>query len=254
VIEAPAAALPALRRSVLDVGTFEKCKKLPLIADLLSSAAEHGRGEYLIYTNMDIGPQPQFYRVAARMAERGRALAINRRTIDGGFQGPEDLERMYAEKGRRHEGHDCFVFPRQWVGKLRLGKLCIGAPWWDWGLIANLEVLSGWRMCVYLHQRLTFHIGNEKTWLELTEYDLHNRAELERILEELRGGIREVPEWSQFDRFWRKVKGEAPRRKTVGMRLRRKLRLVKEAKYLLLSKWMGRRSVRADAGALGGCR
>ena len=53
--------LPPLTRSVLDVATFQKQRKLPLLGDILERLYDGSDADVLIYTNVDIGLQPDFY-------------------------------------------------------------------------------------------------------------------------------------------------------------------------------------------------
>jgi hypothetical protein len=197
VVEAPARILPPLGRSIADVVPLEQPRRLPLIADLLNLAYEHGRGEYLIFTNMDISPQRDFYRVVQRLLPRSphrpRALVINRRTIPAHFAGPEQLEAMYRERGVPHEGYDCFVFPRAWVPELVLGDCPVGGAGFDQVLVANFEVLSGFRTDILFHQRLTFHLGDDKAWARESELCRFNDREASRILRLLRERCPRVP-------------------------------------------------------------
>jgi len=56
-----AVTLPHLSKCISDIVPLERPMPLPLCADVLRLALEHGRGEYVIFTNMDICPQPYFY-------------------------------------------------------------------------------------------------------------------------------------------------------------------------------------------------
>src|SRR4030065_1772620 len=52
---------PNLDRSVLDISTFSKKRKLPLIRDIMNRVYETSDAEYLIYSNVDIALMPHFY-------------------------------------------------------------------------------------------------------------------------------------------------------------------------------------------------
>ncbi|MFQ5632930.1 MAG: hypothetical protein ACE5I1_29525, partial [bacterium] len=132
-------ATPDLDRSVLDVGTFKKARKLPLIADILDRLYEATDAEYLVYTNVDISLQPHFYMTVDSMIENGLdAIVINRRTIPGTYRRVAEIPLMYAEVGKKHEGHDCFIFRRDVYPRFQLGKVCIGAPMIGRVLLWNL--------------------------------------------------------------------------------------------------------------------
>jgi hypothetical protein len=180
-VEAPARTLAQLNRSVLDFCAPKPPRRLPLIGDLLRIARTHGRGEYLIFSNIDIALQREFYSAVDDLvsAETPRPLAccINRRTIRDGFQGPEALELMYLEEGHEHPGYDCFVFPLAWVDELDLGNACIGARHFDSLVMANLDVLSGFNVRIFFDLRLTFHLGNDRSWVSRIDYEEFNLRE-----------------------------------------------------------------------------
>src|ERR1700754_5294921 len=53
--------LPDLSRSVLDIRSFQRSKKYPLIKDILQQLYDATDASHLIYTNSDIAVTPQFY-------------------------------------------------------------------------------------------------------------------------------------------------------------------------------------------------
>jgi len=178
---------PDLERSVLDIRDFKIPRKLPLIKDILdrlydNTAEEHG---YLIYTNVDIGLQPYFYRTISTIAARGYdAFIINRRTIPETYRRPGELPLMYGEVGEPHKGWDCFIFKRSLYPRFRLGTACIGTDWIGRVLVTNLAVVAR-RFRIFTDLHLTFHIGNEKSWKSdaYSDYLSHNRDECRKILE-----------------------------------------------------------------------
>ena len=81
-----------LERSVMDVGTFETYRRLPLLTDLLARAHESSEADWLIFTNVDISPMPYFYVAVSEWLARGHdALVINRRTISGEWGEVDDI-------------------------------------------------------------------------------------------------------------------------------------------------------------------
>lgn len=152
---------PDLGRSMREVLGDPALPRLPLIADLLQRLYEASDAEYLLYTNVDIGLQPQFYLAVADMIAQGHdAFVINRRRIPGHYRRADELPQMYAERGLPHPGFDCFVFHRDLFPRFRLGLVCIGIPY--------IEILMGQNL--FCHARsfrlvedafLTFHIGEE---------------------------------------------------------------------------------------------
>lgn len=178
---------PDLERSVPDTRDFKIPRKLPLIKDILdrlydNTSDEH---EYLIYTNVDIGLQPYFYRSVSTIAARGYdAFIINRRTIPDTYRHPGELPLMYGEVGESHKGWDCFVFKRSLYPRFRLGTACIGTGWIGRVLITNMAAFAR-RFKIFTDLHLTFHIGNEKSWKsgDYNDYLQHNRNECRKILE-----------------------------------------------------------------------
>ncbi len=211
-LEKPAIALPPLTRRVGEVAHLAWKDPLPIFAEVLSLAALHGRGEYVIFTNMDICPQPYFYTALAAMVRAGEecAYVIPRRTIASGYDSPDQLPAMYAEAGQPHEGFDCFIFPRAWIGRFDLGDLCIGAPDFDLALILNLEVLTGFKTKVLWNQFLTFHIGDDKPWCDHHELNDHNSREAKALCARLEQRVGKVPSRSNFQFIKTWLMQEAP--------------------------------------------
>ena len=201
-----AVALPHLSKCVSDIVPLEKVVPLPLCADVFRLAHEQGSGEYVIFTNMDICPQPYFYRALARMIgdRHDAAFVIPRRTIPARFTSTEQLPEMLREAGTPHEGFDCFVFPRHWIERLDLGTLCLGIPGFDLVLILNLEALTQFRTAVLWNQFLTFHLGDDKSWSGRSELNAHNDGEARAILARLEQRLGKIPARSKFEyiRTW----------------------------------------------------
>lgn len=225
----PLAPTAALTRSALDLPGLEGARALPFIADVLERAAEEGAGRYLIYTNIDIGLQPRFYEaVEARLrrderrSEWARPLVINRRTISDRSAGPQDLAAMCAERGKRHPGFDCFVFPRHWVGEMRLGRALVGAPWLGALIVANLDALSGGGVVIERCARLTFHLGDDRAWGGATALADHNLGEARRAIEQLAAGMEAPPaRGGEFDRLRARAFGRPIPARPLGARMRR---------------------------------
>jgi hypothetical protein len=201
-VEPPARLLPLLSRSVQDVAPLKPVRKLPLIDELIKIGGQHGYGEYLIFTNIDITLQPYFYYHVARLIKRVRRYApvflINRRVIPVVTTDPEQICKAYPVRGHGHIGTDCFVFPKQWTQRLDLGNLCIGSASFDSCLAASLDLISGYRMRVFERQELTFHLGEEETWHQQDEYLQYNAKEANRVMERLSSVGGRPPVWSLF--------------------------------------------------------
>ena len=177
---------PNLDRSVLDLGKFRHIRKLPLLKDILDRLYfEAIDADYLIFTNVDIALQPSFYNMIDELTTAGYdAFVINRRTIPGHYKGVEQISLMMAEPGVAHRGWDCFVFSRTIYSRFKLFDVCVGATRVGLALLANMQAY-GSRFREFKKEHLTFHIGDERNWLNpvYTDYDNHNTRQLMRILE-----------------------------------------------------------------------
>jgi hypothetical protein len=175
---------PDLERSILDVGNFKIQRKLPLVKDILDRAYEAVESDYILFTNVDIAVLPNFYTSINKMIDLGfDAFAINRRTISKIHTKVEDIPLMFAETGRPHMGHDCFIFKRSAYKKFVLGLTCVGAAYIGKTILAN-QILNSNKFNIFYDKHVTFHIGNDKTWTSkaLKDYEVHNQKEFNKIL------------------------------------------------------------------------
>lgn len=150
-----------LSRSVADLQNFEKPMQLPVLKDILDRLYDESEADYLIFTNVDIGLQPDFYKQVVKFIEAGHdAFMINRRRIPAKFNSVNDLNQMYSEKGLKHPGFDCFVFHRNLYPKFSLAEVCTGVPFIEITLSQNLFCFAK-NPTVFTDEFLTFHIGME---------------------------------------------------------------------------------------------
>ena len=188
---------PDLERSVLDLGNFQKKRKLPLLADILDRLYAATDAEYLIYTNVDIAVLPYFYVTVNALIEQGYdSFVINRRTVETIYDSPAEIPLMYAEVGNKHPGFDCFVFKREAYPQYKLGGVCLGIPWIDHVLIMNL-VCHARNFSVFRKLHATFHLGDSQAWLKekYADYYAYNKAEAEKVvsaLERTHGPLEEI--------------------------------------------------------------
>lgn len=175
-----------LDRSVLECGQFEQPRPYPLIADLLERLYAATDAEYLVYTNVDIALQPQFYQQCVAFIQKGNdAFIINRRRIAGHYTRIEEIEAMQAEKGLPHPGFDCFVFHRDLFPRMQLHRICIGVPYIGITLAQNLFALAK-NPKVFDQEYLTWHIGLEIFKKRAPrEYFYHNQREFHKLVEAL---------------------------------------------------------------------
>lgn len=186
--------LPPLTRSVLDVGRFATPRKLPLLGDLVDPLARSSDADVLIYTNVDIAVQPDFYRAIALMIGQGRdALIVNRRTIPeaalGGIDaGDAEALRLWAasQAGIAHPGYDCFVFRRELASRFVFADVCIGANYVGKSFALNMCSATP-RFEVFTDLSLTFHLGDDRAWQapHLAEYSEHNLRALHAAMDAL---------------------------------------------------------------------
>ncbi len=150
-----------LTRSVANLRNFEKPMELPILKDILDRLYNESDAEYLIFTNVDIGLQPNFYKKVVEFIEAGHdAFMINRRRIPAKFNSIEELNEIYEEKGLKHPGFDCFVFHRDLYPKFSLAEVCTGVPFIEITLSQNLFCFAR-NPKVFTDEFLTFHIGLE---------------------------------------------------------------------------------------------
>ncbi|NEQ34704.1 MAG: hypothetical protein F6K04_27730 [Leptolyngbya sp. SIO4C5] len=175
----------SLDRSILDIGQFQQPRKLPLLQDILDRLFAAAKdAEYLIYTNADITLMPNFYLTVSQLVAQGYdAFVINRRTITKVYQTPAELPLMYAEVGKSHPGHDCFIFKRSVYTCYQLDQVCIGISLVGKALLINL-ISNAKKFAEFRNFHLTFHLGNDKLWQSsmLDDYTYHNLKSVNRIL------------------------------------------------------------------------
>lgn len=166
--------LPNLTRSVLDINSNLKKRKLPLIKDILSALATNTDADYYIYTNADIGLLPNFYDKIIEEINNGfDAIIINRRRIKAKYFEVSDLENIYKDKGKSHPGFDCFVFHKSLLQKFVLDEICVGIPFLGVSLAYNIFTFA--KKPLYIPDKyLTFHIGTDVLPKRNNEFYIHN--------------------------------------------------------------------------------
>lgn len=204
---------PDLTRSVLDVSRFARARKLPLLTDLVAralDAADRFGADWIVYTNVDIAPTPDFYTAIARLIDHGGdAFTINRRTIARDWPGGvPDLPLMRARVGTAHPGRDCFVFAREAARAYDCGLACIGAKEVGKVLAANL-LAHARRFEEHTDLHVSFHLGDDRAWLapEMNDFTAHNQRELAAVMDRLRAaGLGSAhPLWQSITDFCAKL-------------------------------------------------
>jgi len=168
--------LSNLQRSILDINTKLKGKKLPLIHDVLEKTNEVEDCDYIVYTNMDIGVLPQFYDVLYSYISQGHdAVVVNRRRVSSEFMKIEDLPLIYSQLGDSHPGFDCFLFKKELLEKFFFDEICIGIPFLEVSFIHNIFSIAHTPLFVPdIH--LTFHLGMEVMPKRNKDFYWHNRS------------------------------------------------------------------------------
>lgn len=178
--------LPPIEKSILDIGSFNNKRALPLLKDILELAYKNSTADYIIYSNADIGLMPQFYNAVADEIKKGHdAIVINRRRVKSTLNRVEDLDTIYSEVGKVHIGYDMFVFKRSLFEKFILSNTCIGIPFVGNDLFYNLFCFAE-KPILLTDKHLTFHVGLElaKEWGS-SELEKHNYNEFKKTTKAL---------------------------------------------------------------------
>lgn len=231
-VEPPCTSVVHLDRTVADVADLKPRRPLPLIGDLLKVGSRDMSSSHIVFSNMDISVQPNFYialndLIVALGADVPFTLA--RINIDPALA-DAPLDRMYAADGTLGHGYDCFVIPRPLIDQLDLGASCIGAPHFDQLLYMALDVISGHRVKSLNRERLTFHLGNDIAWAAMMDYVEHNLAEALAAIERMKRIYPVTPD-SAFDRLDR---GHFRRNAKRSSAMLRKVRRVPGLSSLIL--------------------
>ena len=241
-IKPPAKLSGILERTVQDICPLRPQRPYPLISDILRVGAESTNCDYLIFSNMDIAVQPDFYlqlnEIIERRFEPGAPFTVYRRNIPSYFNSIDQLPEMYREGGKIAYGYDCFVFPKSYVAQMDLGNCCIGAAHFDYLLFMALDAVSGFRVRRINDIPLTFHIGNDIAWSSQMDYIEYNLVESLNAIERMRERFL-VPEESNFARMERLHFRPNAR---IDSRLLRKLKKLPGfgPMALYFKRWLGR--------------
>lgn len=171
-----------LNRSIQDIQEFPMRRKLPLFKDIMDRLYESSDADYMIQTNVDIGVMPHFYASVARFIKLGYdSFIINKRIIPPYYRSVEQIPDMWSEPGSDHNGYDCFVLKREKYQQYYMGDNCMGIPWSETSLAANMVAFSD-NCTVFKHPHLTFHIGDSRTWMQQDDYRKFNTEAFAKVL------------------------------------------------------------------------
>ncbi len=177
--------------------------ELPILSAILRAAHVHGRGRYLIYSNIDIALQASAYAELAFTVRAQPSVPISAVREEFEHATPAfDLKEAASRRGKGlpHPGHDLWAFPRAWVPSLALGDVTLGVS-----LVAtalNQALLGHERTCrlTLLSRQLSFHVVEGESvvrhkWLQRARTDplfyktytawncVHTKAKLAQLLE-----------------------------------------------------------------------
>ncbi|MBT6511044.1 MAG: hypothetical protein HOL02_11435 [Rhodospirillaceae bacterium] len=177
-----------LERTATDLESFQVPRPLPVLFDVLNNLADQANeGDYLIYTNADIGLRPSFYRAVRELIAQGfHALIINRRTIAATQAYAEGSTLPLVEIGMAHRGYDCFVFSKKHFRSYIPSRSLIGVAAVDLGLFFNMFAFSQ-RMAILRNVALTHHFGDDQRWNapDQNDYRAFNSAESRTLFKAL---------------------------------------------------------------------
>lgn len=161
-------------------------KPLPRIKDIIDGLDAASDADYFIYTNLDIGLNPDFYLAVHSLIQSGfDAFCINRRTLPTHYEGilldERSAELVFRVNGEEHGGIDCFVFKKKIAPLLRLGNVFIGFPPIGQVLKTQIDINSS-NFTWVKDRSLTFHLGDDRVWdIKKSAYSIANLKEAEGL-------------------------------------------------------------------------
>lgn len=176
-----------LKKSVLDYNKKLSKRALPTLKDILTNTVAATDADYIVFTNIDIGVQQNFYQTVKEIIDQGHdSFVINRRRVGEQYQYNEQLNQIYADAGELHNGYDCFVFKKELFNQFQLGDVCIGIPHVGNTLFFNLMCFAK-SFRLYTNKHLTFHIGYDlvKPWGSPV-FLSHNKTEYLKVIAALK--------------------------------------------------------------------
>jgi len=190
-------------------GKFEIWRRLPYFKEMLDRLYDASDADYFIQTNADIGLYPHFYLLIKELIEDGNdSFCINKRIL------PESIKDLplpviWSAVGHAHAGCDCFVFRRELYPLMNLGDICMGTPWSETTLIANL-VAHAENFKVFKNAAATFHLGDRRIWIghDYNDYRIHNTNEFARILKVLSAKDKKILKNESIKYYLKKLKIE----------------------------------------------
>lgn len=178
-----------INRTAREILGRENARPLPAIKDIIRPVVEQARDEdVIVYTNVDIGVQPQFYDYVRRWFENGNdGLVINRRTIGRNYGVQGEHSDVVSDVGKPHPGFDCFAARARAFRRFVLGDTVIGTHLIGRVILWNVAAMAdNWKLVRDGH--LTFHVGDDNTGKDEKNNYLvvHNHGQAVKTLKALR--------------------------------------------------------------------
>ncbi len=192
-VPALASLAPRLARRLENVTSIRPVRGLPLMGDVFQVGAAAARGEFIIYTNVDIAPMPSFYEIVARLLQDHPGFAIARRILTSEPMEAGELAQMYAQLGRRSFGLDTFVCPREVALTIDLGHVAVGLPCVEFAAMGAIDAACGFRAQIYRYLHANFHHGVDRVWKKDEALCDWNREQARRVLDDLVAAHAPVP-------------------------------------------------------------
>lgn len=161
-------------------------KKVPFIKDIFNNAISlENDYDYLVYTNIDIIIVNDFYFKSLELFNSDNnisSLSITRRTVPEIFIPKTKLKKIVTGRidkiTEKHPGHDTFIIKKGVIEKCNFGNVFIGFPPIGTFILFQME-LNGFNFKIIDDKYLTYHLGDDKTWLskDLLPYLFKNNKE-----------------------------------------------------------------------------
>jgi len=171
-----------LRGSTMDVAALPGLKKLPFIGEILQKLYESTDKEFAIYSNVDVGFMPHFYRyVYGLLSEGYDALIINSCWVTPQPATVDKLYLIWSQIGPPRGGFDCFVFRRDCIPKFSFANCCTGAPPFGRIVLVNMRRQAK-NMLIVTDSDNSFHLRDKQAWVNknFNAYKLYNLSQAKK--------------------------------------------------------------------------
>ena len=181
--------LPFLRKSTItEFPKISNNRKLPIIQEMFDNILKHNDFDFIIFTNLDIGIQKNFYKKICFFINQKnlKSFIINRRdNIPKFFKGKrlteKDLDLIYQFEGKYHPGNDCFVISRDIIKLVNMKSMYTGFPPWGVTLEKVLRKIYP-KLKKFDHEYLTFHLGMDVAWTKTNNLLFQNNIKIARTI------------------------------------------------------------------------